>query len=102
MPTLPAGVIADHIDAVNAHDAEAIMATFGADPYVSAEHGEYVGADAVRRFVDREIVGDRISMEPREVVAHHGDTRLNGYVEGQDLNPHPRRWACIGYHCRHR
>ncbi len=82
MPALLPGVVADHIAAVNAHDADAITATFAPDAYVSAEHGEYVGTDAVRRFIDREIIADNVTMDVREVVDHHGDTIVRALYDG--------------------
>ncbi len=82
MPVLLSGVVADHIAAINAHDADAITATFARDAYVSAEHGEYVGTDAVRRFIEREIIADNVTMEVREVVDHHGDTIVHSRYDG--------------------
>lgn len=80
--TLSTGVLADYIAAVNAHDTDAVLATFAPDAFVSAEHGEYSGTDAVRRFIEREIVGDRVTMEVREVVDHHGDTIVHALYDG--------------------
>jgi hypothetical protein len=82
MPTVPPGVIADHIAAVNAHESDAILATFAPDAYVSAQHGEYVGIDAVRQFVQYEVVADNISMDVREVVDHRGDTIVRAVYDG--------------------
>jgi ketosteroid isomerase-like protein len=83
MPTtILAGVIADYIAAVNVHDTDAVLGTFAPDAFVSAEHGEYTGTDAVRRFIEREIVGDRVTMEVREVVDHHGDTIVHALYDG--------------------
>jgi hypothetical protein len=82
MPRLPAGVIAEHVAAVNAHDTDAIMATFAPDAYVNDNRREFVGADAVRRFIEREIVGDNVTMDVREVIDHHGDTIVRAAYEG--------------------
>lgn len=83
MPTtLSPGAIADYVAAVNAHDTDAVLATFAPDAFVNAEHGEYHGSDAVRQFVEREIVGDRVTMEVREVVDHHGDTIVYALYDG--------------------
>jgi ketosteroid isomerase-like protein len=61
-------------EAVNARDTDAIMATFADDALVNDARREFWGKDAIRRFVEKEIVGDRITMDVREVVYHHGDT----------------------------
>jgi hypothetical protein len=83
MPTtLSPGPIADYVAAVNAHETDAVLATFAPDAFVDAEHGEYTGTDAVRRFIEREIVGDRVTIEVRGVVDHHGDTIVHALYDG--------------------
>ncbi len=82
MPTPPAGAIADHIAAVNAQDTNAIMATFSPHAYVNDNRREFVGTAAIRRFIEREIVGDNITMDVREVIDHHGDTIVRAAYEG--------------------
>jgi hypothetical protein len=76
------GVIDAHIKAVNALDTDAIMATFAADAYVNDARREFVGADAVRRWVEREMVGDHVTIDVREVVDHYGDTIVRGAYDG--------------------
>jgi hypothetical protein len=81
MSELP-GVVAEHIAAINAFDAKAIVATFAPDAYVNDNHREIVGIDAIGRFVEKEIVGDRVTMDVREVVDHHGDTIVRARYDG--------------------
>jgi hypothetical protein len=76
------GVIADHIAAVNAHDTEAIVATFADDAYVNDNSREIVGKDAIRRFVAKEFVGDKVTMDVREVVDHYGDLIVRAKYDG--------------------
>jgi len=76
------GIVADHIDAVNAGDIDRIVATFAEDAYVNDNHREFVGIDAIRRWVSKEIVGDKVRIEVREVLNHHGDTVLRGAYDG--------------------
>jgi hypothetical protein len=76
------GVIAEHIDAVNAQDTDRVMATFAPDAYVNDNHREFVGTDAIRRWVAREMVGDKVTIEVREVLDHHGDTIVRGAYDG--------------------
>jgi len=77
------GVIADHIAAVNAFDTDAVMATFGDDAYVNDARREIGGIDAIRRWVEKEIVGDRVTMDVREVLDHHGDTIVRAAYDGE-------------------
>jgi hypothetical protein len=52
------GVVAEHIDAVNAQDEDAIVAT-------------------------KEIVGDKITLEVTEVVDHYGEAIVRGRYDGE-------------------
>ena len=75
-------VVAGHIDAVNAHDEDAIVATFAADALVNDAHREFWGAEAIRRWVAREMTGDQVTIDVTEVIEHHGDTIVRGRYDG--------------------
>jgi len=77
------GIVAEHIRAVNAFDIEAIVATFAKDAYVNDNRREIVGIEAIRRWVEKEMVGDHVTIEVREVVDHHGDTIVRGAYDGE-------------------
>ena len=72
--TTLAPVLAEFIAAVNAFDEDAIVATFADDALVNDVHREFWGTEAIRRWVAREIVGDRVTIAVTEVLDHHGDT----------------------------
>jgi hypothetical protein len=76
------GVVAEHIAAINAHDIEAMTATFAADAYVNDNRREFVGVDAIRRWITKEIVGDSVTIEVREVLDNHGDVIVRGAYDG--------------------
>jgi hypothetical protein len=76
------GVVADHVRAVNDFDAAAITATFAPDAYVNDARREIRGADAIRRWVEKELVGDSVTMEPVEVLDHYGDTIVRARYDG--------------------
>lgn len=76
------GVVADHIAAVNAFDTDGIIATFAEDAYVNDNRREFVGIDAIRRFMEREFVGDRVTMDVREVLDHYGDVIVRAKYDG--------------------
>ena len=77
-----APVLAEHIAAVNAFDTGAIVATFADDALVNDAHREFWGAEAIRRWVAREMVGDRVSIEVTEVIDHHGQAVVRGRYDG--------------------
>lgn len=76
-------VLAEHIEAVNAFDIEAIVSTFVQDAYVNDNRREIRGIDAIRRWVEKEIVGDRVTLDVREVVEHYGDTIIRAAYDGE-------------------
>ena len=75
-------VVAGHIDAVNAHDEDAIVATFAADALVNDAHREFWGTEAIRRWVAREMTGDHVTIDVTDVINHHGDTIVRGRYDG--------------------
>src|SRR5580692_3988467 len=77
------GIVAEHIRAVNAFDIDAIVATFARDAYVNDNRREIVGTEAIRRWVEKEMVGDKVTIEVREVIDRYGDTVVRGAYDGQ-------------------
>ena len=75
-------VVAGHIAAVNAHDEDAIVATFADSALVNDAHREFWGSEAIRRWVAREMTGDHVTIDVTEVIDHHGDTIVRGRYDG--------------------
>jgi hypothetical protein len=75
-------VIAEHIRAVNAFDTDAVVRTFAPDALVNDNRREIVGTEAIRRWVDKEITGDKVTMEIREVIDHYGLTIIRARYDG--------------------
>jgi predicted transcriptional regulator len=82
-PVKLGGVIAEYVAAVNAFDEDAIVATFADDALVNDVRREFWGKDAIRRWVREEIVGVRVTVEPIELIEHHGHTILRGRYDGE-------------------
>jgi limonene-1,2-epoxide hydrolase len=76
------GVVADYVAAVNEFDEDAIAATFADDALVNDVRREFWGKDAIRGWLHEEIVGDRVTVEPIEVIEHHGQKILRGRYDG--------------------
>jgi hypothetical protein len=76
------GVVAEHIAAVNAFDTDGIVGTFTQDAYVNDNRREIVGIDAIRRFIEKEFVGDQVTMDVREVLDHYGDIVVRAKYDG--------------------
>ncbi|MEU6438935.1 nuclear transport factor 2 family protein [Streptomyces sp. NPDC047046] len=85
MPTtgIPlSGVVAEHFRAVNAFDVDAIVSTFAPDAYVNDNRREIRGAAAIRRWVEKEMAAEHVTVEPVEVLDHYGDVIVRGRYDG--------------------
>jgi hypothetical protein len=75
-------VIAEHIAAVNAFDTDKIVATFADDAYVNDHRNVFEGVASIRKWIDKEIVGDHVTIEVLDVVDHYGDIVVQGRYDG--------------------
>jgi ketosteroid isomerase-like protein len=74
------GIVGEHARAVNAFDSEAIVATVADDAYVNDVQREIVGIEAIRRPVEKEIVGDRVTIEVQRPSITSDSIELMGNV----------------------
>ena len=65
-------VIASHIAAINSVDLDAIVDTFADDALVNDAAREFWGRERIRAFVAKELVGDRVTVQPVEAVDNAG------------------------------
>ena len=56
--------------------------TFADDAYVNDAQREIVGIGAIRRWIEKEITGEHVTIAVREVVNHHGDPIVRGVYDG--------------------
>ena len=75
-------IVAEHIAAVNAFDTDRIVKTFAADAYVNDLQREIWGEDAIWKFMDKELVGDHVTMEVREIIDNYGDIIVRAKWDG--------------------
>jgi hypothetical protein len=75
-------VVADYLAAVNAFNLDGMVVTFAPDAYVNDARREISGIDAIRRWAEKEMVGDHVTMEPLEVVDHYGETIVRSRYDG--------------------
>jgi len=95
--TLPAPV-QGYIDASNAFDTDAVTAWFAADALVNDARREFYGTDAIRRWLDREVIGDKVTMEVTSTFDHRGDIVVNGLMDGDyDKTGLPERLILTHY-----
>ncbi len=82
MSTELSGIVAEHVAAVNRFDLDAIVATFAEDAYVNDAHREISGRAAIRRWVAKEMVDDKVTLDVQEVIDHHGDVIVRAAYDG--------------------
>lgn len=75
-------VIAAHIAAHNRPDPDAFIATFAADALLNDAHREFVGHDAIRKWADKEIFGDHVTMHVEEAFRNHANLVVHARVDG--------------------
>ena len=76
-------VIAAHVAAVNAFDADAIAATFAVDALVNDAQREFLGIESIGAWVRRELVGDKVTMDVTEVVRRRALTIVRARYDGE-------------------
>ena len=55
--------VAAYVEATNAFNLEALMATFHDDALVNDHRDEFLGKDEIRAWAARESIGDRVTMK---------------------------------------
>ena len=78
---VPAAVAA-YVEASNKGDGAAVMATFADDALVNDVQREFRGKAAIRAWVEREIFGDKVTMEVIEVSDRNGDVAVTARLDG--------------------
>jgi hypothetical protein len=76
-------VVAAYIEAVNAFDVDAVMATFADDAVVNDVRREFADPATIRAWVRHEIVGDKVTMDVTEVVNHRTFTIMRARYDGE-------------------
>jgi hypothetical protein len=77
------GVVAELFAAIDEFDTDAIMDTFAEDALVNDARREFWGKDAIRPWVEGEIVGDKVTIEVAGAVQHDGLTIVQGVYDGE-------------------
>lgn len=82
--------VADFIRAGNAYDGDALIATFAPDAMANDIQREFWGIKAIKEWADREIIGDRVTMDPVKVSEHYGEVIVTSRMDGDyDKTPFP-------------
>jgi len=77
------GVVAELFAAINEFDTDAIVGAFAEDALVNDVRREFWGRDAIRPWVEREIVGDKVTIKVADTAQHDGLTIVQGVYDGE-------------------
>jgi ketosteroid isomerase-like protein len=75
-------VIENFIRACNEHDAHAFIDAFAKDAMVNDFARNFWGTEAIKKWSDKEMIGDRVTFEIDEVVEHYGDFIITALTDG--------------------
>jgi hypothetical protein len=74
--------VAAYIEATNSFDLEWLLAAFADDALVNDQLHDYWGKAAIREWAERDIIGERLTMDVTEVVEHYGNYIVTANVDG--------------------
>jgi hypothetical protein len=80
--TLPSA-ITEYIEASNSFDGDRLIAAFADDAFVNDARREFWGAAAIKKWSDREVIGDKVTMDVTDVTEHHGMYVVNANMDGE-------------------
>jgi hypothetical protein len=78
--------VARLLKAANDHDTEAFLASFTDDGVVDDWGREFVGADAIRGWSDREFIGVDVVLDVTETTSSGDETTISADVGGSGYN----------------
>src|SRR5277367_511485 len=75
-------LVAAYVQATNSFDLERLMATFAEDALVNDQLRDYWGKPAIREWAERDIIGERLTMNVTKVINHYGNFITTAIVDG--------------------
>jgi len=78
---LPRPVAAD-VTETNAFDLDRLLATFADDALVNDQLRDYWGKAAIREWAERDIIGERLTMNVVGVIEHYGNFIVTANIDG--------------------
>ena len=80
--TLPVPV-QGYITASNAFDLAALVGWFTDDAFVNDARREFWGKEAIAAWLDREVVGAKVTMQVTEASEHYGEITVAAAMDGE-------------------
>jgi hypothetical protein len=82
VPTTLPPLVAAFVAATNSYDLERLMATFADDALVNDQLRDYWGKAAIRRWAERDIIGEGLTIAVTKVVKHYGNFIVTANIDG--------------------
>jgi hypothetical protein len=74
--------VASYVEATNSFDLERLLDVFADDALVNDQLCDYWGKSAIRAWAERDIIGERLTIDVTEVVEHYGNFIVTANVDG--------------------
>ena len=74
--------VAAYVAATNAFDIDAFMASFAEDALVNDHRNEFATPEAIRAWAQREIIGDRVSMQVTGATCRGNAVAVTANIDG--------------------
>jgi hypothetical protein len=74
--------VAAYVAATNAFDLDRLLATFADDALVNDQLRDYWGKAAIREWAERDIIGQRLTMNVVGVIEHYGNFIVTANIDG--------------------
>jgi hypothetical protein len=73
--------ITEYIEASNTFDGDRLIAAFADDALVNDARREFWGTEAIKRWSDTEVIGDKVTIDVKKVKEHYGDFVVDALVD---------------------
>ncbi len=81
-PTALPPLIAEFVEAANSFDLEQLMVSFADDALVNDQLRDYWGKAAIRRWAERDVIGEKLTIAVTKVVKHYDNFIVTADIDG--------------------
>ena len=75
-------IIQSFINSINNHDGDAYIACFANDALCNDFQRNFWGTEAIRKWSDKEMIGDKVTFAIDEAVEHYGEYFITSLTDG--------------------
>jgi ketosteroid isomerase-like protein len=75
-------LIAAFVDATNSFDLERLVVSFADDALVNDQLRDYWGKAAIRRWAERDVIGEKLTIAVTKVVKHYDNFIVTADIDG--------------------